>query len=404
MHIILFDRADWRKQLYPLVWTRPVSDLRVGILTIAEKWSKWLGHPHAFLTEDFLQVKYPLGLDTQLSEENDFLVVRGNCCPDIALLELADKLRKGEGVRDEHGFILFKTDGNGIIDLDRSDLDESAYQWIDLQQSFVQIRYAEDVFLQNGKQIANDFDLLTKGRSSAPLSGSNRFLGDQIFAEEGAKAEFSIFNSLEGPIYLGKNSEVWENSAIRGAFALGEGSHIKMGTKVYSNVSIGPHCRMGGELNTSVVWGYSSKGHDGFLGHAVLGEWCNWGADSNNSNLKNNYSNVKVFDYKSGGYRNSGQQFYGVVMGDHSKCAINTSFNTGTVIGVGGNVFGAGFPSKFIPDFSWGASQDNLVTHDLERMFETAALVYERRNRIFDLKEQELLRSIFNQTAKYRLG
>lgn len=403
MHIILFDRSDWRKKLYPLVWTRPVSDLRVGILTIAEKWSKWLGHPHAFMTESFLQVKYSLGLDNELSGENDFLVVRGNVCPDEVLLEKADKLQLGQGLRDSCGFVLLKTDRNGLMDLYRDGLDESIYQWSDLSIFPVQIHYPEDVFLQNGAQIAVDFILLTKGRTSADLSDSNRFLGDRIFAEEGAKAEFSVFNSLEGPIYLGKNSEVWENSTIRGAFALGEGSHIKMGTKVYSNVSIGPHCRMGGELNTSVVWGYSSKGHDGFLGHAVIGEWCNWGADSNNSNLKNNYKNVKVFDYRSGHYRDSGQQFYGVVMGDHSKCAINTAFNTGTVVGVGGNVFGAGFPPTFIPDFSWGGGPGNLVTHDLGRMFETAALVYARRNRIFDSIEQEVLSSVFNQTAKYRL-
>lgn len=399
MHIVLFDNAVWRQNLYPLTWTRPVSDLRVGILTLAEKWSKWLNGTTSFITEDYLSSKYPLS--SELSE-HEYLIVRGNICPDTELCEIANHLKVGQGIKDEYGFVMLKTDRSGLLNFDPNNLNH--FEWIYYSpHPMIQLFYPEDIFNLNGAQIESDFKLLTTGRISATLSNTNQFLGDRIFAEEGAKAECSIFNSLEGPIYLGKNSEVWENSTIRGAFSLGEGSHIKMGTKVYSNVSIGPECRMGGELNTCVVWGYSSKGHDGFMGHAVVGEWCNWGADSNNSNLKNNYKNVKVYDYKSDSYRDTKLQFCGVVMGDHSKCAINSSFNTGTIVGVACNVFGAGFPPAFIPDFSWGGAGD-LVTHDLDRMFETASLVYQRRNRIFDHIERDILKNIFKKTAKYRLG
>lgn len=391
MHIVLFDKADWRQTLYPLTLTRPVADLRVGILTIAEKWGKWLNTPFSFLTPTYLSEKYPLTDDT-----GPLWLIRGNCCPDDRLCDTIAGLRPGEGLTDEDGWIAIHTDTTSLAAAAAGD-----YAPVQYPHPVTCIRHPEDIFLRNGAAIQADFDLLTKGRMSAKLSDSNRFIGDQVFAEPGATAECATFNSTTGPIYLGKNSEVWEGSLIRGAFALGEGAQVKMGTRVYSNVTVGPQCRVGGELNTCVIWGRSSKGHDGYLGSAVVGEWCNWGADTNNSNMKNNYKPVRLYDYDRRDYRNTGLQFCGTIMADHAKCAINTAFNTGTVVGVAASIFGAGMPPTYIPDFSWGGSE-GFTTYDLDKMVETARLVYERRDCTFDEKEQKLLTAVFELTRENR--
>ncbi len=395
MHIVFVDNSDWRRNLLPLTFIRPASALRIGILTIEEKWSRRLGCSHSYLTEEYLGEKYPF----DPISGNEFLLIRGNICPNDRLLESADQLKSGEALTDAMGMMLLKTDRTGLEDYRNRGL--VPFHSIPCQYPYLQIVYPEDLFLNNGREIQSDFELVTKDRVSARLSSTNQLLGEQIFAEEGAGVECSVLNSLKGPIYLGKNSEVWENCAIRGAFALCEGSQVKMGTRIYSNVTIGPESRIGGELNTCVILGYSSKGHDGYLGSAVMGEWCNWGADTNNSNLKNNYKNVNVYNYLSDSYRDTGLQFYGLIMGDHSKCSINTAFNTGTVVGVGASIFGSGFPPTFIPDFSWGGSA-GFEEYNLERMFETASLVYERRNRIFDEKEQAILKRVFEVTRNKR--
>ncbi|WP_257668090.1 putative sugar nucleotidyl transferase [Parapedobacter tibetensis] len=394
MHVVLFDKANWRKGLYPLTLTRPVADLRVGILTIAEKWAKWLASPFSFLSEDYLAGKYPLG---QIVD--DVLLVSGNCCPDSRLSDAVLALRTGEALMAGNDFIALRMDSEALQHADSMEL--NSYTLISYTHDFVKINYPEDLFLNNGEQIRSDFELLTKGRTSAELSDSNRFIGNNFFAEEGAKAECATFNSTMGPIYLDKNSEVWEGSLIRGAFALGEGSQIKMGTKVYSNVTVGPYSRVGGELNTCVIWGRSSKGHDGYLGSAVMGEWCNWGADTNNSNLKNNYKSVRLYDYSHSGYRDTGLQFCGTIMADHAKCAINTAFNTGTVIGVGASIFSTGMPPTFVPDFSWGGAE-GFTTYQLDKMFETTKLVYDRRNQEFDETEKKLLETVFELTREHR--
>ncbi|HWK58078.1 MAG TPA: putative sugar nucleotidyl transferase [Parapedobacter sp.] len=394
MHIVLFDKAEWRIGLYPLALTRPVADLRVGILTIAEKWAKWLDASYSFLTEDYLQEKYPLG---HLS--GDILLVRGNCCPDNRLVDAALALRTGEALW--YGEVLI---ASRVVaeTLQHGKLPSLAgYSPIYYHHPVVMINHPEDIFLQNGEQIGQDFNRLTKGRQSAILSESNRFIGDRFFAEEGAQAECATFNSTRGPIYLGKGSEVWEGSLIRGAFALGQNSQVKMGTRIYSNVSIGPYSRVGGELNTCVIWGRSAKGHDGYLGSSVLGEGCNWGADTNNSNLKNNYKSVRLYDYSQAGYRDTGLQFCGMVMADHVRCAINTAFNTGTVVGVGASVYCTGMPPTFIPDFSWG-SAEGFSAYRLEKFFETMESVYERRNLRFDDVEKRLLAAVFERTREYR--
>lgn len=392
MRIIFVDNAGWREKLLPLTFIRPVSALRIGILTIEEKWSKRLDCPFTHITENYLSKKFPLDLGL----ETEFLLIRGNICPDDPLIDATAQLKPGEALADATGMMLLKTDRAGLEEFQKKGLEPFSTK--NHQRPFLQLVFPEDLFLNNGREIQMDFDLITKGRQSAKLSSTNQFLGDQLFAEEGVEAECSVFNSLNGPIYLGKNSEVWENCAIRGAFALCEGSQVKMGARIYSNVTIGPKSRVGGEMNTCVILGYSSKGHDGYLGSSVMGEWCNWGADTNNSNLKNNYKNVKVYDYQSSSYRKTNLQFYGLIMGDHAKCAINTAFNTGTIVGVGASIFGAGFPPTYVPDFSWGGA-GGLEEYNLERMFETAALVYERRNRIFDDEDKAILKHVFDLTS-----
>jgi UDP-N-acetylglucosamine diphosphorylase/glucosamine-1-phosphate N-acetyltransferase len=393
MQIVLYDDNELRVNFYPLSLTRPVADLRVGILTIAEKWSKWLKLPVSYLTAEYLQTKYPLGL------EEDVLLIKANICPDEALCEHMISLKYAEKLSDRKGFIAARSKITELQKLKESNFDE--YTSVDYTRSITYIDYPEDIFRLNGDELRKDFDLLTEGRVSGTLSSTNTILGDHIFVEEGASAECSTFNSLKGPIYLGKNSEIWEGCLIRGAFALGENSQVKMGAKIYSNVTVGPSSRVGGELNTCVIWGNSSKGHDGYFGSGVMGEWCNWGADTNNSNLKNNYKSVKLYHYGNKQYRDTGLQFCGLIMGDHSKCAINTAFNTGTVVGVGASIFGGMMPPTFIPDFSWGIGE-NAEIYELNKMFETTELVFDRRNRKFDHVEKSILEEVFQIIDKQR--
>ncbi|RZL33269.1 MAG: glucose-1-phosphate thymidylyltransferase, partial [Pedobacter sp.] len=313
MTINLFDDSSW-ESLRPLTFTRPVADLRIGILTIAEKWAKYLNADFGFNTQDYLSTKYPSKIAN--------LFINGSVCPDESLLNAINKLNAAE--------VLLKGEFIIAYNADKFDLElAKTLKPINYNADFIRLVYPNDIFTHNGTELKKDFSLLTKGRTSCTLSSTNTFLGDNIFVEEGAVAECSVFNSLQGPIYLGKNAQVWESSNIRGSFALCEDSSVKMGAKIYPNTTIGPHSRVGGEINNAVVWGYSSKGHEGYLGNAVLGQWCNIGADSNNSNLKNNYAEVKLWDYKQETFRKTGLQFCGLIMADHSKCGINTMFNTG---------------------------------------------------------------------------
>lgn len=386
MTINLFDDSSWTS-LRPLTFTRPVADLRIGILTIAEKWAKYLNADFGFNTQEYLSIKYP-------SRANANLFINGSICPDELLLEAINSLKVGE--------VLLKADL--IIAYVASEYNPNvtkSFKPIQFDGDFIRILYPNDIFTHNGIELKKDFKLLTNGRTSSNLSSTNTFLGDNIFVEEGAKAECSVFNSLQGPIYLGRNTEVWESSNIRGSFALCDDSSVKMGAKIYPNTTIGPHCRVGGEINNAVIWGYSSKGHEGYLGNAVMGQWCNIGADSNNSNLKNNYAEVRLWDYEQESFRKTGLQFCGLIMADHSKCGINTMFNTGTVAGVSANIFGAGFPRNFIPDFAWGGAQ-GFEAYSLKKMFETAEKVYARRDLPFNEVEKELLTKVFEMTQEFR--
>lgn len=393
MIVVLFD-SFCRYSLFPLTFVRPVATLRVGILTIAEKWARYLGVEVSYHTEAYLQEKFPQNSGIQ----NIF--INGSVCPNEALVEAVVELKEGQALYSGNCCIAINLSENLAKKFDQENL--SSYEPIQYTGVFTRLTFPEDIFKYNDAEIRADYRLLTKGRISASLSSTNRVLGDDIFVEEGVEAECATFNTLQGPIYLGKYSQVWEGSTIRGSFALGEYSQVKMGAKIYGMTTIGPHARVGGEINNVVIFGYSSKGHEGFIGNSVVGEWCNLGADSNTSNLKNNYSEVALWDYATCSVRKTGLQFCGLIMGDHSKCSINTMFNTGTVVGVGANIFGAGFPPKFVPDFSWGGSQ-GFMPYALDKFFETAEKVYERRNQVFSSLDRAILGHVFELTSKNRL-
>ena len=393
MSILFFDDES-RESLLPLSFTRPVADFRIGILTIAEKWAKRLSAPsYSFVTEEYLQKKFP----KEFSSDN--LFINGSICPDEELVIAINALDLGEALVAEQELIAIKLSEKEAQNFNFSDF--SSYKSIAYAGSFIKITYPEDLFSHNDAELRKDFSLLTTGRTSAKISATNTILGSNFFAEEGASAECATFNTLEGPIYLAKNSQVLEGSHIRGSFALGEYSQVKMGAKIYGATTIGPHCRVGGEVSNSILFAYSSKGHEGFLGNSVLGEWCNIGADTNNSNLKNNYTEVRLWDYTKQSFRKTGLQFCGLIMADHAKCGINTMFNTGTVVGVSANVFGAGYPRNYIPDFAWGGAQ-GLEVYQLDKVFETAERVFERRDKVFDATEKKILTHIFEQTQTYR--
>ncbi|WP_231459861.1 putative sugar nucleotidyl transferase [Pedobacter sp. Leaf132] len=388
MTINLFDDSSW-DSLRPLTFTRPVADLRVGILTIAEKWAKYLYADFGFNTQYYLSVKYP-------SKNGGTLFINGSVCADNELLSAICGLKLGEYLKHEHHILAYKADEH--LDLEQV---KQQLKPIEYNTKVVKITYPEEIFANNPAEIRKDFELLTKGRTSAKISSTNQLLGNDIFFEEGAKAECSVLNSGYGPIYVGKNAEIWEGSLIRGSFALCENSSIKMGAKIYSGTTIGPNSRAGGEINNSVIWGNSAKGHDGYLGNSVLGEWCNIGADTNNSNLKNNYAEVKLYDYESKKMRNTNLQFCGLIMADHAKSGINTMFNTGTIVGVSANIFGGGLPPNHIADFSWGGAE-GFESYKLNKMFETTEKVFGRKNVIFNDAEKEILSKVYEMTAAHR--
>ncbi|SEO81309.1 putative sugar nucleotidyl transferase [Mucilaginibacter sp. OK283] len=392
MALILFD-DNAHQTLLPLTYTRPVADLRIGIMTIAEKWAKHLNTTTSFHTLDYLQAKFPAKI------EADNLFINGAVCPDEGLLEAIGNLQTGEALKYNDQLLAVRLNQ---AEAQSFNPDAVFGKIIAYTTLFVSIKYPEDIFRKNDIELRKDYQLLTKGRTSAAISATNVIIGNDFFAEEGAVAECSTFNTTNGPIYLSANTEIWEGTHIRGAFAICEHSQVKMGAKIYGATTVGPYSRVGGELNNAVIWGYSSKGHEGYLGNSVLGEWCNIGADSNNSNLKNNYDEVKLWDYNTMRFRKTGLQFCGLIMADHSKCAINTMFNTGTVVGVSANVFGAGFPRNFVADFSWGGAQ-GFEVYSLKKMFITAQKVFDRRDhRNFDEVEQDILTKVFELTEEYR--
>ena len=379
---LLFEDKNIIKDFFPFTFTRPSAELRTGILTFSERWQRLLGITQvSYLTADYLQGKYPY---TGVSEEVT-LSIYANFLPTPRLLEQLRSLEVGESITYQGRTLAFV--GKSIT--------LSSIPPIEWEEPLVVFEKPTDLFTYNDKAIDFDFELLTKGRTSAPLSPTNGFLGDRadLFIEEGAKIEFATLNCQKGKIYIGKDAEVMEGSHLRGPIALCEHATVNMGAKLYGATTIGPYSKVGGEISNSVIWGYSNKGHDGFLGNSVLGQWCNLGADTNVSNLKNTYNTIQLWDYQKGDYTSSGLQFCGVLMGDHSKTAINTQINSGTTVGVFANLFSAGFPSKYIPNFAWGTSADK---YRLDEAFAVAERVMARRGIAFDQREQHILQWLFD--------
>ncbi|MFP4664579.1 MAG: GlmU family protein [Bacteroidales bacterium] len=389
LNIILAD-ADKHTRFKPLSWTRPVADLRTGIFTTRERWEHLFDQPCSVLTESYLSEKWPLKSD------KSNLVINASVLPDKALFEHIRRMESGSLVKNGEviAAICQKSDINTCM---QSTDNAETYE-----KEVIFLQYPWDIFTHVGSMIKMDFEILTKGRQSQPLSDTNILIGEYpVFIEDGAKVEASVINTSNGPVYIGKDAEVMESCSIRGPFAMQQHAVLKMGAKVYGPTVLGPWVKAGGELNNVVFQSYSSKAHDGFLGNAVIGEWCNIGADSNNSNLKNNYAEVKMWEYDQARFVKTGLQFCGLIMGDHSKCGINMMFNTGTVLGVSCNLFGQGFPRNFVPSFSWGGA-NGYTEYKPSKAFQVADIVMQRRNRKFTEMDKSMLRHIFEETKTFR--
>ena len=389
MNYILFD-GDVRNALLPFTYTKPVADLRIGILTIREKWEKYLGLTTTTITEEYLEEKFPM------VEMDENILINASFCPTNSLVEKVKNLAVNEAIFKGEDVIAFFTTNS------QEEVNFEEYTQIEFEEDIIQVKNTWDIFSLNGKAIQQDFEFLTEGRKSQPIPEGVQYINkENIFIEEGAKLTFATLNASNGPIYIGKDAEVMEGVVVRGPLAMCEHSVLKLSAKIYGATTLGPYCKVGGEVNNSVLMGFSNKGHDGFLGNSVLGEWCNLGADTNNSNLKNNYAEVKLWNYNSGRFAKTGLQFCGLMMGDHSKSGINTMFNTGTVVGVSANIFGSGFPRNFVPSFSWGGSS-GFTEYKTNKVFEVAAVVMKRRGLVFDKQEQKILEHVFKETSQYR--
>ncbi len=390
MNYILFDDSA-RASLLPLTHFRPVCDIRLGILTIREKWEKMLSESTSTLTESYLSVKYPL----VKSQSN--ILINGSICPTKDLVKKIKTLEPNQ--------ILVANDYIVAMNLSYHEVEglgeDSETEEIVVADDFIKINNTWDIFAFNDKAIRDDFELLTKNRKSQKLSDTNRIVGDEknLFVEEGAVVECASINTKTGPVYIGKNTEIMENAVIRGPFALCEGAIVKMSAKIYGPTTIGPYSKVGGELNSVVIFGYSNKAHDGFLGHSVLGEWCNLGADTNTSNLKNTYDEVRVWSIPANKFVGTGLQFCGCIMGDHSKCGINTMFNTGSVIGVSCNIFGHGYQRNFIPSFSWGGNA-GFKSFDIDKALEIAERMMERRGIEMSETDKRIFIHVYKATSR----
>ena len=389
MNYILFD-GTVRNQLLPFTYTRPVADIRVGILTIREKWEKFLGFTTTTITEDYLSEKYPM---VEL-EEN--VMINASFLPNEDLVNMIKNLSENQAILCDDEMLAFYTTAS------QEEVDFDTYEVFEVDCEYTRIEDTEAIFSKNAHAIQEDAQLLREDRESQPIpEGVQCVNPDNIFIEEGAQVLFSTLNASNGPIYIAKDAQIMEGCNVRGPFALCEHATLKMGAKIYGGTTIGPESKVGGEVNNSVIFGFSNKGHDGFLGNSVLGEWCNIGADSNNSNLKNNYAEVRLWNYETENFAKTGLQFCGLMMGDHSKCGINTMFNTGTVVGVSSNIFGGGFPRNFIPSYSWGGNS-GFTTYLTKKAFEVAEVVMARRGLEFSDADAAILTHVFEETSKYR--
>lgn len=391
MNVILFDTPTIRQNLLPFTFTRPVAEIRVGILTISEKWSKYLPFDISFSTQPYLSQKFPK------KTGSDNLWINGALCPDPSVVSSIQKLNSGEALLWDDMILAVRTS-----EVDQPEINNK--KAISYDQPITLIDQVWKIYQNNGAQIRADFELITNGRKSLPLTDPHTrvYAPENIFIEEGVKIKAALLNAENGPIYLGKDSVIHEGALIRGPFALCEGSHVNMGAKVRGDSTVGPFSKIGGEVSNSVIFGYSNKSHDGFLGNSVIGEWCNIGADTNTSNLKNNYENIKIWNYTKNGFKDTGLMFCGLMMGDHSKCGINLMFNSGTVVGVSASIFGAGYPRNFIPSFAWGGA-GGFTTFPYNKAMDTVSKVMERRSITLTKTDRDILEYLFNESAPYRV-
>ena len=386
VNFILFDTPHIKTHLLPLTYFRPVSEIRCGILTIKEKWELYLKHKVSYATDAYLQEKFPL------TSTDDNIFINAAVFPNQQLIEAILQLNKGELLAHNQDVIAGRTERQELPEINDAKL-------IHYEGAYDGIKHTYDIFEKNASQIKKDFALITQGKSGKSLSKTNTVIGDYpVFLEEGAKVEACVFNTEDGPVYIGKNAVILEGSLIRGPFAALDNAVVKMGAKIYQGTTIGPNSKVGGEVKGVVFFGNSNKGHDGYLGDSVIAEWCNLGADTNNSNLKNNYSEVKLWNYKTQNFAPTGLQFCGLIMGDHSKCGIATMFNTGTVVGVSSNIFGADYQPKFFPSFKWG--DNNFVNYRYDKAKEVSQTVMQRRNIVFDDIEQRLFENVYKLTQE----
>lgn len=384
MSVIVYDPADVRANLLPITYTRPVGAIRMGMCTMAERWQAFLPDDYYWLTQEYLRELFPSAGEV----DEDALYIAGNVVATWELAAAVNALKPGEALR------------KGDIELARRGTDGIDVQY---DGEVIVIEHVYDIFLRNAEVLRQDFDRITAGRDSQPVDASNIVLGDPslIFIEEGATVEASTLNTRQGPIYIGKDATVMEGCHLRGPIAMGEHSYANMGTLIYGATSLGPYCKVGGELNNVVMLGYANKAHDGFLGNAVIGEWCNLGAGTTASNLKNDYTEIKLWNYPAHRFLRTGLQFCGLIMGDHSKSAINTSFNTATVVGVGCNIVSEGMPRVFIPSFLRGgtAGFDNV---NLTEFFAIAARVMARRGIELNDAHRRLFQAIFDFADRFK--
>jgi len=390
---ILFDDHH-RDHLLPLTFTRPTAELRVGILSIREKWEKWTGHTFSWLTQTYLSEKFPV----QVADEN--IIINGAITPNSDLVAEINELKPSEVLMQDLVFVAGCLDREAIRTFDG--LPPLKYTRNNVQSPFNYISKLWHIYRTNGIEIESDFQLITRGRTSAPVSSTNNLIKpEQIFVEEGAELEYVTLNATPGPIYIGKKTQIMEGSLIRGSLALCEGARLKLGTRIYGPTTIGPYSKAGGEITNSVIMGYSNKVHDGYMGNSVMGEYCNIGAGSNTSNLKNTYALVKIWNYPTGKFEETDLQFCGLLMGDYSRCGINTMFNTGTVVGISSNIFGTGFPGNFIPSFTWGGAT-GFETYRLDNALETIKKGMNLHQKDFSETDRKIIDHLFMLTGRYR--
>ncbi len=393
MNYILFGDQT-RNHLLPFTFTRPIADIRIGILTVREKWEKMLNATTSTLTEDYLSKKFPL------VKSADNILINSSVFPSQTIIKEIHELSPNQTLITGETIIALRLKSEDIENLDWDLIDSVSP--LKTESKVEKIGFLWDLINMNEEAIRKDFELITKGRKSQPIPKHVKVFGEEnIFIEKGAVLEHVTINASGGPVYIGKNAQIMDGAMLRGPMSVGEDSKIRMGAKIYDATSIGPFCKVGGEVTHSIIFGYTNKAHDGFLGHSVIGEWCNLGADTNTSNLKNSYENVRLWDYSVESFVRTDLQFCGTFMGDHAKCGINTMFNTGTVVGVAAQVFGAGFMRNFIPSFSWG-SVSGFSMHNIDKSINIAKRVYARRNKDFDQVEEDVLRYVYDQTLSYR--